>query len=149
MTTAAIRTGDWNLPLLVHVGGAMLLVAALVVVAAAMGAAVRRGDGALELTRLAYRTLLLGVLPAYVVMRAGAEWIVSKEGVEDASWVGVGYSTADGGLLLVIIAAVLAWRATRRGADAPGGPGRAVVVLAGVLLLAYTVAIWAMTAKPG
>jgi hypothetical protein len=149
MMLAAIRPGDWNVPLLVHVGGAMLLVAALVVVAAAMGAAVRRGDGALELTRLAYRTLLVGVLPAYVLMRIGAEWIVSKEGVDDASWVGVGSSTADGGLLLVIIAAVLAWRATRRGADAPGGLGRAVLVLSGVLLLAYAVAIWAMTAKPG
>jgi hypothetical protein len=64
----------------------MLLVAALVVVAAAMGAAVRRHDGALELTRVADRALLLGVLPAYVVMRAGAEWIVSKEGVGEASW---------------------------------------------------------------
>ena len=30
----------------------------------------------------------------------------------------------------------------------PGGVGRAVVVLAGVLLLAYLVAVWAMTAKP-
>jgi len=149
MTLAAIRPGSWNLPLFFHIGGAMLLVAALVVVAAAMGAAVRRGDGALELTRVAYRALLLGVLPAYVVMRAGAEWIVSKEGVGDASWVGVGYSTSDGGLLLVIIAAVLAWRATRRGNDAPGGAGRAVVVLAGLLLLAYAVAIWAMTTKPG
>ena len=149
MTLATIRPGSWNLPLFVHIGGAMLLVAALVVVAAAMGAAVRRGDGALELTRVAYRALLVGVLPAYVVMRAGAEWIVSKEGVGDASWVGVGYTTADGGLLLVIIAAVLAWRATRRGDDAPGGAGRAVAVLAGVLLLAYAVAIWAMTTKPG
>jgi hypothetical protein len=149
MTLATIRPGDWNLPLFVHVGGAMLLVASLVLVVVAMGAAARRGDGALELTRVAYRALLLGVLPAYVVMRAGAEWIVSKEGVSEASWVGVGYTTADGGLLLVIIAAVLAWRATRRGADAPGGPGQAVVVLAGVLLLAYMVAIWAMTAKPG
>ena len=141
MTLAAIRPGSWNLPLFFHIGGAMLLVAALVVVAAA--------HGALELTRVAFRALLLGVLPAYVVMRAGAEGIVSKEGVDDASWVGVGYGTADGGLLLVIIAAVLAWRATRRGDDAPGGAGRAVVVLAGVLLLAYVVAIWAMTTKPG
>lgn len=103
----------------------MLLVAALVVVAAAMGAAVRHHDGALELARVAYRALLLGVLPAYVVMRVGAEWIVSKEGVGDTSWVGVGYTTAAGGLLLVIIAAVLAWRATRRGEDAPGGAGSA------------------------
>jgi hypothetical protein len=148
MMLAAIRPGDWNFPLFIHVSGAMLLVAALVIVAATMGAAVRRGDGALELTRLAYRSLLIGVLPSYVVMRVGAELIVSKEGVDDAGWVGIGYATADGGLLLVIIASVLAWRATRRAADAPGGMGRAVVVLSGVLLLAYVIAIWAMTTKP-
>jgi hypothetical protein len=149
MTLAAVRPDAWNVALFVHVAGAMLLVAALVVVAAAMGAAVRRHDGAVELARVAYRGLLVGVVPAYVVMRAGAEWIVAKEGVGDAAWVGVGYTTADGGLVLVIIAAVLAWRATRRGDDAPGGAGTAVVVLSGVLLLAYAVAIWAMTTKPG
>jgi hypothetical protein len=149
MMLAAVRPGDWNFPLFIHVGGAMLLVGAVVVVAATMGAAVRRGDGAIELTRIAYRALLIGVLPSYVVMRVGAELILSKEGVDDASWVGIGYATADGGLLLAIIAAVLAWRATRRGAAAPGGLGRAVVVLSGVLLLAYVIAIWAMTTKPG
>jgi hypothetical protein len=145
---AAIRPDDWNLPLLVHVAGAMLLVGALVVVAAAMGAALRRGDGAAVLTRLGFRALLLGVLPAYVVMRGAAEWVASKEDVPDADWVGIGYSTADGGLLLALIATVLAWRATRRGAEGPGGPGRAVVVLSAVLLVAYVVAVWAMTAKP-
>jgi hypothetical protein len=149
MMLAAIRPGDWNVPLFIHVGGAMLLVGALVVVAASMGAAVRRGDGALEMTRLAYRWLLIGVVPSYILMRVGAELIVSKEGVDEASWVGIGYATADGGLLLVIIASVLAWRATRRGPDAPGGFGRAVVVLSGLLLLAYVIAIWAMTTKPG
>ena len=146
---AAIRPGDWNLPLLVHLAGAMLLVASLVVVAAAMGAALRRGDGASVLARLGFRALVVGAVPSYVVMRAGAEWIVSTEGVGNASWVGIGYSTADGGLLLVIVAAVLAWRASRRGDGEPGGQGRAVVVLSAVLLVAYVVAIWAMTAKPG
>jgi hypothetical protein len=149
MVVAAIRPDAWNLPLFVHVAGAMLLVGALVVVAAAMGGALRRGDGAEVLTSLAYRTLLIGVLPSYIVMRVGAEWIASEEDVpDDAGWIGIGYSTADGGLLLTIIAAVLAWRATRRGADGPGGLGRAVLVLAAVLLVAYAFAIWAMTAKP-
>jgi hypothetical protein len=146
---AAIRPDAWNLPLLVHVAGAMLLVGALVVVAATMGAALKRGDGVEVLTSLAYRTLLLGVLPAYVLMRGGAEWIAAEEDVpDDAGWIGIGYGTADGGLLLTIIAAVLAWRAARRGADGPGGMGRAVLVLAGVLILAYGVALWAMAAKP-
>jgi hypothetical protein len=147
---AAIRPDSWNLPLFVHVAGAMLLVGALVVVVATMAGAVRRGDGADVLTGLAFRTLLIGVLPAYILMRGSAEWIVSEEDLpDDLDWIGIGFSVADGGLLLTLIAAVLAWRATRRGAAGPGGLGRAVVALAAILILAYGVAIWAMTAKPG
>ena len=146
---ATIRPDAWNLPLLVHVAGAMLMVGALVVVVAAMGGALRRGDGAEALTRLAYRTLLIGVLPAFILMRVGAEWIAAEEDVpDDAGWIGMGYGISDGGLLLTIIASVVAWRATKRGADGPGGVGRAVFVLGAVLLLAYAFAIWGMTAKP-
>jgi hypothetical protein len=147
---ATIRPDAWDFPLLVHVAGSMLLVGALVVVVASMGSALRRGDGAEVLTGLAFRALLLGVLPAYILMRVGAEWIASKEDVpDDVDWIGIGYMVSDGGLLLWIIAAVVAWRAARRGAAGPGGLGRAVVVLSGVLLVAYAVAIWAMTTKPG
>jgi hypothetical protein len=147
---ATIRPDAWDFPLLLHVAGAMLLVGALVVVVASMGNALRRGDGAEVLTGLAFRALLLGVLPAYILMRVGAEWIASKEDVpDDVDWIGIGYMVSDGGLLLWIIAAVVAWRAARRGAAGPGGLGRAVVVLSGILLVAYAVAIWAMTTKPG
>jgi hypothetical protein len=149
---ATIRPSDWDLPLLLHVAGAMLLVGALVIVALAMGGALRRPDDAAALTRLAFRALLLGVLPADIVMRIAAEWIVSTEGVGDPTWIGIGYSTADGGVLLAIIALALAWRATHRvGAGRTAGPGAlgmATVALSAVLLVAYTVAIWAMTAKP-
>jgi len=146
---AIVRPDAWNFPLLVHVAGAMALVGALVVVLAAGGASLRRGDGTVALTRLAYRGLLIGVLPAYLVMRVGAEWIASKAEWGEPSWIGIGYSVADGGLLLAVIATVVAWRATRRGAGGAGGLGRAVVGLSAVLLFAYAVAIWAMTAKPG
>jgi hypothetical protein len=95
------------------------------------------------LSRLSFRTLLIGVLPSYIVMRAGAEWVASEEAVGDPTWVGIGYMTSDAGLLLTLIAIGLAWRASRRGTS-----GRAVPVLAAVLLLAFAVAIWAMTAKP-
>src|SRR5215218_8595400 len=128
----------------------MLLVGALVVVVATMAGGLRRGDGVAVLTGLAFRTLLIGVLPAYLLMRVSAEWIASKEDVpDDADWLGIGYSVADGGLLLTIIATVLAWRAARRGAAGPGGLGRGVLVLGAVLIVAYGVAIWAMAAKPG
>ena len=145
---AIVRPDAWNFPLFVHVAGAMLLVAALVVVMVLGGVALRRGDGTAALTQLAFRGLLIGVIPAYIVMRAGAEWIASKADWGEPTWIGIGYSTADGGLLLAIIATVLAWRATKRGEAGPGGMGRAVVILAGILLVAYVVAIWAMTTKP-
>jgi hypothetical protein len=147
---AAIRPDSWGFPLFLHVAGAMLLVGVLVVVVATMAGALRRGDGAQVLTGLAFRTLLIGVLPAYILMRAGAEWIASKEDVPgDVDWIGIGYAVSDSGLLLSIIAAVLAWRAARRGTAGPGGLGRAVLVLTAVLIVAYGVAIWAMVAKPG
>ena len=145
---AAIRPESWNLPLLVHVAGAMLLVGALVVVLAAAGAALRDRGGDAALTRLAFRALVFGALPGYVVMRGAAEWIASEEDVGDESWVGIGYTTGDGGLVLIVIAAVLARRALRRGAGRPGTGERAVVGLSAVMLVAYVVAIWAMTVKP-
>ena len=146
---ATLRPDAWNLPLLVHVAGAMLMVGALVIVVASMGGALRRGDGAEVLTRLAYRTLLIGVLPAFVLMRVGAEWIASEEDVpDDAGWIGMGYGISDGGLVLTVIASVVAWRATKRGVEGPGGLGRTVFVLVAVLIVAYALAIWAMTAKP-
>jgi hypothetical protein len=74
---AAIRTDAWNFPLLVHVLGAMLLVGALVLAGSALLFAWRGGDA--SLVRLGYRSLLLGALPAWVLMRVGAEWIASKE----------------------------------------------------------------------
>jgi hypothetical protein len=147
---AVIRPDAWDFPLFLHVAGAMLLVGAMVVVVATMAGALRGGDGAEALAGLAFRTLLVGVLPAYILMRAGAEWIASKQNVpDDVDWIGIGYAVADGGLLLTLIAAVLAWRAARRGAAGPGGLGRGVLVLAAVLVAAYGVAIWAMAAKPG
>jgi hypothetical protein len=145
---AAVRPGEWNLPLFVHVAGAMLLVAALIVVFVLGIAALRRGDGTAALSRLVFRGLLMGVLPAYLVMRVGAEWIAAEQDWGDPTWIGIGYMTADLGLLLLIAAIVVAWRGSRRGEAGPGGLGRAAVVLCGILLVAYTVAIWAMTNKP-
>jgi hypothetical protein len=145
---AAIRPDDLNLPLFVHVAGAMLLVAALIVVIVVGGVALRRGDGTVALTQLAFRGLLIGVFPAYILMRGGAEWLAAEQEWGEPAWIGIGYGVADLGLLLAIIATVLAWRAAKRRGDGPGGMGRAVVALAGILLVAYLIAIWAMTTKP-
>lgn len=145
---AVIRPADWELPLLVHVAGAMLLVGSLVVVVAVTAVAVRGGEGAAQLTRLGFRVLLLGALPAYVAMRVGAEWVASKQDWGEPAWIGIGYAASDGGFLLIVVASVLAWRATRRGDSGPGGLGTAVLSVSALMLLAFTVAVWAMTTKP-
>ena len=93
---AIVRPDSWNLPLFVHVAGAMLLVAAVVVVLAVTAGALRRGDDAAVLMRLAFRALLLGVLPAWLVMRVGAQWVASEEAVGDPSWIGIGYGDLGG-----------------------------------------------------
>ena len=77
--------------------------------AVVLSAALRSDDRAAAL-RLAFRTLLIGAIPAYLVMRVGAEWVASKESLEDAdfAWINIGYSVADGGLLVLIVMTVLA-----------------------------------------
>ena len=76
---ATIRPDSWDFPLLLHVLGAMLLVGTLVLAASALVLAWR--DGNASLVRLGYRSLLLGALPAWIVMRGAAEWIADKEGL--------------------------------------------------------------------
>ena len=68
---AVSRPTEWNFPLFVHVFGAMVLVGALL--AGASSIAFARGDT--RFLRLGYWTLLFVGLPAYIVMRVGAEWL--------------------------------------------------------------------------
>jgi hypothetical protein len=151
MSFAAVRPDDWNLALLVHVLGAMVLVALLASAAVLLVVALRAEDRT-PTVRFAFRTLLIGAIPAYLVMRVGAEWIASKEHLEDseASWIGIGYSVADGGLLLLIVMTVLAglaYRRARRG-GAPRTLLRWTTGLTLLLIVAYGVALWAMATKP-
>jgi hypothetical protein len=151
---AAIRPDDWNLPLFLHVLGAMTLVGSLVLVVLSLVSA-RRGDSAVGL-RFAYRSLLLGVIPSWILMRIGAQWIASKEGLDDLdeppAWVDIGFLTSEPTLLLLIVATVCAGMAARRaregGGRSFGGLNTATLVLVTISLLAYVLAIWAMSTKP-
>jgi hypothetical protein len=154
---AAIRPDSWNFPLLVHVLGAALLVGALVTAVSmqALGWARSTGADPPAYARLAFRTLLLVALPAWFVMRIGAEWIYSKEQWADAAdepgWLGFGYITADLGGLLLLTAIVLAGFGARRLVRAGSGSNtlaRSATVLSVIVLALYLVALWAMTAKP-
>ena len=150
---AAIRPDSWNFPLLLHVFGAMLLVGGLATAVTALILGWKRDAAAY--TRFAFWTLLVLVLPAYIVMRVGAEWIFSKENFvegEEPDWIGVGYITADLGALLLLITLIVTGIANRRLRRADGGTSvlaRIGAVLTTILLAAYVVAMWAMSAKPG
>lgn len=148
--TAAIRPDSWDIALSLHILGAMALVGTLVLAAAALFASWH--GGAVGLVRLGFRSLLWAALPAWIVMRLSAQWIVDKEGIEDAglSWVDIGFSVSEPTLLLLIVATVLSGREIRRmgPADETGGMTRAAAVLVAITIAAYVVAIWAMTTKP-
>jgi hypothetical protein len=148
---ASIRPDGWNLPLLVHVAGAMILVGGVLTAVCAL--AVAGGDG--RLLRLGYRALLVVGLPGYVLMRSGAEWIADKEGYNekgapDPTWLGIGFIVADVGALLLLIALVVGGIGASRVRKGEGGEGllKATMAISIVLLVGYAVAVWAMAGKP-
>ncbi len=151
MTLALVRPDSWNFPLFLHVLGAAIFVAVLVIVAVLLISAARGGDRVGTL-RFAFRTLLYGGLPSYIVFRVGAEWVADKEGLADsnAAWIGIGYGVSDLGLLLLIVVTVLVALAGRRARSDPPREGlvRPATAITLLLIFAYAVALWAMSAKP-
>jgi formate hydrogenlyase subunit 3/multisubunit Na+/H+ antiporter MnhD subunit len=140
---ALVRPDSWNLPLFLHVLGAVTLVGS---VAAAALAAGRSHESPL-LRRVAFWTLASVVLPAWLLMRLAGQWIDSKEDVPgDPAWLGIGFMVGDIGLVVLLVTAIVGWWSTRR-VDRRW-PARTVTVLASLYLAALLVAMWAMTAKP-
>ncbi len=114
----------------------MLLVGSLTLVTATLFGAWR--DGSLALVRSGFRAMLLGVIPSFLLMRLTAEWIASKEGLEDAdiTWINIGFTTSDFGLLLIVVATVAAGLSVRRASRSDGATGvgaRVATVLFGLL----------------
>ena len=146
---AVVRPADWEGPLFLHVLGAMVLVGGLIIVVTALALAVRRDGSVQPLTRIAFRSAFLAVVPGFVLMRIAGQWLLSREygDADEPGWVGFGYVAADLGLPLLLGVVVLAWLAARRG-EAPGRLAPAGAIVGAVLLLAYLVAVWAMTTKP-
>jgi hypothetical protein len=149
-----IRPDSWNFPLLLHVGGAMLLVASITVaiVAFVQSWRERDPDNSAKLFRFGARTMLFAALPAFLLMRIAAEWIVSRENLSNsnASWIGIGFGTSDVSGLILLVTLILtgiAVRRSRRGGEL-GKMAKIGGALPIVLLALYLVAIWAMTTKP-
>jgi hypothetical protein len=143
---ALVRPDSWNFPLFLHVLGAVLLVGGIASLAVISVSGLRLPAHAVLLRSLAFRTTLFLVWPAYIVMRIGAQWILSREGLDDNSpdWVGVGFAISDGGILVLLLLTLFGWLARRRAGAATIFAGLAVLYL-----VALGVAWWAMTAKPG
>jgi hypothetical protein len=105
-----------------------------------------RGDSDV-LRRFAYRTMLFVGLPAWIVMFASGTWLYYEQfdAKDDPTWVHIGVITAEGGLVLFLVALGLARSAARR-----SKPRRAVAagILGAIVLAGWVVAVWAMGAKP-
>jgi hypothetical protein len=148
---ALIRPDDWFFPLFLHIAGAMVVVGALTLSSVYLIASWRSGSA--SLIRTAYMTLFYAALPGYIVFRVGAEWIADKEGLSDSdlSWIGIGYGVSDLGALVLIISLIIGGVSVRR-MNRGGTPSpiaaRIVTGLVGLVLVAYLVAVWAMTTKP-
>jgi len=147
---AAIRPDSFNLPLFLHVLGAMLTFGTTATVAI-VGFAGTKADPerSLWLRGLAFKIAFFVLVPAFIVMRAAAQWILDKEypgGHDEPGWVGVGFIVTEPGALLIIVLLVLAFLASRRPTFRAAA---AVPWLATIYLVALGVAWFAMTGKPG
>jgi hypothetical protein len=147
---ADIRNHYLDAPLFLHVLGATILVGGLLAGASCLAFA--RGDT--RFLRLGYWSLLAVSLPGWILMRAGGEWIASREGwtksgVPTPTWLDIGFLLADLGGLILLVSLILGGIGVyRMRRDKGTGLLRATLVLSVVLLGAYVVAVWAMAGKP-
>jgi hypothetical protein len=144
---ASIRPDSWNFPLLLHIAGAAVFFGALTVGTVAQLTATKVAQPEF-LQRVAFRTLLIVGLPAYIVFRVGAQWIYDKEfgdSSDDPTWIGIGFMVSDIGAIVFLVALVLAGIASRK---SKFGLGKASGVLSALILVGLVIAVWAMGAKP-
>ena len=150
---AAIRPDDQSFALLLHLVGATVVFGALLTSATSL--ALARGDT--RLLRLGYFSLLLVGLPGLILLRLAGEWLYRlqnwdelPEQIDEPAWLGIGFVVADWGGLLFLLALVLGGVGVYRLGNGKGGTAllKATMVIALILIVAYVVAVWAMTGKP-
>jgi uncharacterized membrane protein len=109
-----------------------------------------RRDGSPALARIGFRTLLLGVVPSFLVFRVAAQLLLDEEfgGDPDLAWIDIGFLVTDVGVLAIVAAVIGSSIASRR-PEGTSSRGAALAAWAcSILLVAYVVALWAMAAKP-
>jgi NADH:ubiquinone oxidoreductase subunit 6 (subunit J) len=141
---ALLRPDSWNLPLFLHVLGATILVGAVAATLVLAASSQRRP----WLRAIALRTMLVVVIPAWLLMRLPGQWEDSRSSIGDGQgWLGVGYIVGDAGVVFLVLTSIFAWLGARK--RERRWPGQAVAVLAAIYLAALLVAMFAMSAKPG
>ena len=150
---AAIRPDLQSFALLLHLVGATVVFGALLASATSLLLA----QGEIRLLRLGYFSLLLVGLPGLILMRLAGEWLYRQQGWDDLqgsigepAWLGIGFLVADWGGLLFLAALALGGVGVRRVSQGKGGTAllRLTLLISLVLVVAYVVAVWAMTGKP-
>jgi hypothetical protein len=150
---AAIRPDNQSFALLLHLVGATVVFGALL--ASATSLLLARGET--RLLRLGYFSLLLVALPGLILMRVAGEWLYRLQNwnklppqFAEPSWLKIGFDVADWGGLLLLVALVLGGIGVHRLRNGKEGTVllRATMVISLVLVVAYVVAVWAMTGKP-
>jgi hypothetical protein len=151
---AAIRPDDQSFALLLHLVGATVVFGALL--AGATSLALARGET--RLLRLGYFSLLLVGLPGLILLRLAGEWLYRLQDwnklpdqIEEPAWLGIGFVVADLGGLLFLAALALGGLGVYRLGQGKTGAGlllKLTMVIAMILIVAYIVAVWAMTGKP-
>jgi len=131
--------------LFLHVLGATLLFGGVLTVTILGFAAPRIEQHAALLRRLAFAFTLLVVWPSFVVMRVGAQLVVTAENLDKKSprWVDVGFAVSDAGILVLLLVTLFAWLSLRR-----AWAGRALTALSAAYLVALGIAWFYMSAKP-
>lgn len=150
---AAIRPDEQSFALLLHLVGAVVVFGALL--AGATSILLARGD--MRLLRLGYFSLLLVGLPGLILMRLAGEWLYNlqkwdelPEQIDEPAWLGIGFVVADWGGILFLISLALGGIGIYRLRQGKNATGllNATMLISLVLILAYVVAVWAMTGKP-
>jgi hypothetical protein len=150
---AAIRPDDQSFALLLHLVGATVVFGALL--ASATSLLLARGET--RLLRLGYFSLLLVALPGLILLRLAGEWLYRLQNwdqlpdqIDQPAWLKIGFIVADWGGLLLLLALALGGIGVHRLGNGKGGTAllKATMVISLILILAYTVAVWAMTGKP-
>jgi hypothetical protein len=150
---AAIRPDDQSFALLLHLVGATVVFGALL--ASATSLLLARGDT--RLLRLGYFSLLLVGLPGLILLRLAGEWLYRlqnwdklPEQFDEPKWLRIGFVVADWGGLLFLLALALGGIGVYRLRNGKSDAGllKATMIIALILIVAYVVAVWAMTGKP-